>query len=103
MGPTIYMWIRLAGVMWPRTDIKSSLCKAITEQAAYDPFAISTFLFVMNLLDGRTYEQAKQEVRIENLTLIHYRHDTHTTTLKIDQVSLAAFRIGMRTNGHSST
>ncbi|XP_017471160.1 PREDICTED: mpv17-like protein 2 isoform X2 [Rhagoletis zephyria] len=62
MGPTIYVWIRLAGVMWPRTDIKSSLCKAITEQAAYDPFAISTFLFTMNLMDGGKYEQAKKEV-----------------------------------------
>lgn len=63
MGPTIYVWIRLATVMWPRTDIKSSLCKAITEQTAYDPMAISSFLFTMTLMEGNTYAQAKQEVR----------------------------------------
>ncbi|XP_037947500.1 mpv17-like protein [Teleopsis dalmanni] len=62
MGPTIYVWIRLASVMWPRTDIKSSLCKAITEQAAYDPFAISSFLFCTTLMEDRTYKEAKQEV-----------------------------------------
>jgi len=48
--------------MWPRTDIKSSLCKAITEQTAYDPMAISSFLFFMTLMEGNTYGQAKQEV-----------------------------------------
>lgn len=63
MGPTIYCWIRLAGVMWPRTDIKSSLCKAITEQTAYDPMAISSFLFFMTLMEGNSYAQARQEVR----------------------------------------
>ncbi|BFF90039.1 mpv17-like protein [Drosophila madeirensis] len=62
MGPTIYVWIRLAGVMWPRTDIKSSLCKAITEQTAYDPMAISSFLFFMTLMEGNSYAQARQEV-----------------------------------------
>jgi len=62
MGPTIYLWIRVAGIMWPRTDIKSSLCKALTEQVAYDPFAISSFLFCMTLMEGRTQQEAKQEV-----------------------------------------
>ncbi|XP_067643724.1 uncharacterized protein plh isoform X2 [Eurosta solidaginis] len=61
MGPTIYVWIRLAGIMWPRTDIRSSLCKALTEQVAYDPFAISSFLFFMNLMDGGSFQQAKKE------------------------------------------
>lgn len=63
MGPTIYVWIRLAGVMWPRTDIKSSLCKAITEQTAYDPMAISSFLFFMTLMEGNTYAEARREVK----------------------------------------
>lgn len=63
MGPTIYVWIRLASVMWPRTDIKSSLCKAITEQTAYDPMAISSFLFFMTLMEGNSYAEAKREVK----------------------------------------
>lgn len=63
MGPTIYCWMRLASVMWPRTDIKSSICKAVTEQWAYDPMAISTFLFTMSLMEGKSYEEAKREVK----------------------------------------
>lgn len=62
MGPTIYGWMRLASIMWPRTDIKSSMCKALTEQVAYDPMAISTFLFTMSLMEGKTYDDAKREV-----------------------------------------
>ncbi|KAH8318128.1 hypothetical protein KR074_010471 [Drosophila pseudoananassae] len=62
MGPTIYAWIRLAGIMWPRTDIKSSICKAVTEQAAYDPMAISSFLFCMTLMEGNSYKDARREV-----------------------------------------
>ena len=54
--------MRLASVMWPRTDIKSSMCKAITEQWAYDPMAISTFLFTMSLMEGKSYDEAKREV-----------------------------------------
>ncbi|XP_065354440.1 protein Mpv17 [Calliphora vicina] len=62
MGPTIYAWMRLASIMWPRTDIRSSMCKAITEQVAYDPMAISTFLFTMSLMEGKTVEEARREV-----------------------------------------
>ncbi|XP_073824036.1 pasang lhamu isoform X1 [Musca autumnalis] len=62
MGPTVYAWMRLASIMWPRTDIKSSFCKAVTEQAGYDPMAISTFLFTMSLMEGKTIKEAKHEV-----------------------------------------
>lgn len=63
MGPTLYVWMRLATVMWPKTGVKSSLCKAITEQAAYDPMSISTFLFTMSIFEGKTVEEAYWEVR----------------------------------------
>lgn len=69
MGPTVYAWMRLASIMWPRTDIKSSFCKAITEQAGYDPMAISTFLFTMSLMEGKTYEEAKHEVSVALIIL----------------------------------
>uniref|UniRef100_A0A1A9W7W4 Mpv17-like protein n=1 Tax=Glossina brevipalpis TaxID=37001 RepID=A0A1A9W7W4_9MUSC len=49
--------------MWPRADIKSALCKAYTEQVAYDPFAITGFLFTMTLTEkGKTLEDAQREV-----------------------------------------
>lgn len=61
-GPTLYLWIRVASNMWPRSDIRSSLAKAITEQIAYDPFAISIFLYSMGRSEGKTREEAWHEV-----------------------------------------
>lgn len=62
MGPTMYVWIRIANAIWPRSDFRSSVSKAITEQFTYDPAAICTFLFVMSLLEGKTRSEAKHEV-----------------------------------------
>lgn len=62
MGPTIYCWMRLASIMWPSRSIKASICKALTEQVAYDPMAISTFLFTMSLMEGKSVEESRREV-----------------------------------------
>lgn len=58
----MYVWIRYANTIWPRTDFRSSVSKAITEQFTIDPTLICTFLFVMTLLEGKTHEEAKHEV-----------------------------------------
>ncbi|GAB0093225.1 SYM1 [Sergentomyia squamirostris] len=63
IGPSLYMWIRFANVMWPGRDLKSSVSKALTEQISYDPLLITTFLFGMSLLEGKTISQAKLEVQ----------------------------------------
>lgn len=56
------MWMRIANAMWPSRTLKSALCKAFTEQVAYDPFAISIFLHSMSLLEGKTPYEARHEV-----------------------------------------
>lgn len=65
MGPALYAWVRVAAAMWPKTDIKSSLCKAITEQIGFDPFAISLFLYTMSIMDGKSSFEAKKEVSFQ--------------------------------------
>lgn len=35
----------------------------ISEQFAFDPFSITMFLYTMSILENKTKEQAKQEVR----------------------------------------
>lgn len=62
MGPTMYVWVRTAAVIWPRPGIRSSLSKAITEQFTVDPTLICTFLFVMSLLEQKTIAEANDEV-----------------------------------------
>uniref|UniRef100_A0A1L8D8X5 Putative conserved plasma membrane protein n=1 Tax=Nyssomyia neivai TaxID=330878 RepID=A0A1L8D8X5_9DIPT len=63
IGPSMYMWIRLANNMWPKRELKTSIAKALCEQISYDPFMIATFLFCMSLLEGKGDQQARLEVR----------------------------------------
>uniref|UniRef100_A0A1B0DNN7 Uncharacterized protein n=1 Tax=Phlebotomus papatasi TaxID=29031 RepID=A0A1B0DNN7_PHLPP len=63
IGPSLYIWMRFANTMWPRRDLKSSLCKALTEQVSYDPLLITTFLFGMSLLEGKSAREARREVK----------------------------------------
>ena len=62
-APMLYTWMRVANIMWPRTDFRSSLAKAFTEQAAYDPFAIVFFFYGMSILERKSQHQAAEEVR----------------------------------------
>lgn len=61
-GPALYCWIRIANKMWPYSDIRSALAKAFTEQVAFDPFSITMFLYTMSIIEGRTHNEAKNEV-----------------------------------------
>lgn len=62
-APMLYTWMRVANIMWPRTDFRSSLAKAFTEQAAYDPFAIVFFFYGMSILERKSQRQAAEEAQ----------------------------------------
>lgn len=62
MGPTMYVWVRTAAVIYPQSNFRSSLKKALTEQFSVDPLLICTFLFVMSLLEQKTITEANAEV-----------------------------------------
>lgn len=63
IGPTMFLWMRLANRIFPQKTLKSSVKKALLEQIVYDPWAISAFLFVMTILEGKGKEEAKLEVK----------------------------------------
>lgn len=69
-GPALYCWMKVANVMWPRRDIRSSLKKAFTEQFAFDPFSITLFLYSMTIFEGKDHDVAKQEVSSENVNYL---------------------------------
>lgn len=62
-APMLYSWMRVANIMWPRTDVASSVAKAVTEQVAYDPFAIVFFFYGMSILERKTQHQAAEEAQ----------------------------------------
>ncbi|XP_059614256.1 uncharacterized protein LOC132260262 [Phlebotomus argentipes] len=63
IGPTLYVWMRFANKTWPRRNLGTSLTKALVEQVTYDPLMITTFLFVMSLMEGKTTHEARLEVK----------------------------------------
>ncbi|KAJ8985048.1 hypothetical protein NQ317_016959 [Molorchus minor] len=61
-APTLYGWIRISTLIWPTTNLRTSIQKAIVEQMTYGPAALVCFYFGMSLMEGKTVEQAKKEV-----------------------------------------
>ncbi|XP_074031240.1 mpv17-like protein [Leptinotarsa decemlineata] len=61
-APTLYAWIRISSVLWPGTNLKTSITKAIVEQFTYGPVALASFFFGMTLLEGKGVTEAKNAI-----------------------------------------
>lgn len=66
-APTLYGWVRIASMIWPKTTLSSALTKALVEQATYGPFALVSFFFGMSLLEGKSVDDAKNQVHAKFL------------------------------------
>ncbi|XP_014240427.1 PXMP2/4 family protein 4-like [Cimex lectularius] len=62
VAPTLNIWMKIARFMWPQNTFSAALSKALIEQVTYTPFAMISFYFLMSLLEGKTTDQAKEEV-----------------------------------------
>lgn len=49
--------------MWPHTNFRSGITKAIVEQFSYGPAASVTFFYGMSLLEMKTHKEAVTEVK----------------------------------------
>lgn len=63
IAPTLYGWIRLTTAMWPQTNFRTGITKAIVEQFCYGPFASVGFFYGMSKLEGKTHKEAVAEVK----------------------------------------
>uniref|UniRef100_A0A182JR26 Mpv17-like protein n=1 Tax=Anopheles christyi TaxID=43041 RepID=A0A182JR26_9DIPT len=63
VAPTIYGWVKISTIMWPKMNIRTALLKAVVEQATYGPFAGISFLYIMSLAEGKTAGEAVNEVK----------------------------------------
>ncbi|KAH8273440.1 hypothetical protein KR018_000611 [Drosophila ironensis] len=61
VAPTLYGWVRLTSAMWPKTNLRTGIVKAITEQLSYGPFACVSFFMGMSLLEQKTFGEAVDE------------------------------------------
>ncbi|XP_054729710.1 mpv17-like protein [Anastrepha obliqua] len=63
VAPTLYGWLRVASTMWPQTNLRIGVLKAIVEQMSYAPFASTSFYFGMTMLEGKGIDAAIAEVK----------------------------------------
>ncbi|XP_055711217.1 mpv17-like protein [Phlebotomus papatasi] len=61
VAPTLYMWVRFSSRMWPATNLRSGMKKALIEQATYGPLAMCAFFFFMPLMEGKGVREAMEE------------------------------------------
>lgn len=48
--------------MWPVSNFRTAITKALVEQVTYGPAATASFFFIMSLLEYKTVEESKQEL-----------------------------------------
>ncbi|XP_017135585.1 PXMP2/4 family protein 4 [Drosophila miranda] len=63
VAPTLYGWVRLTSAMWPQTNLRTGVVKAITEQLSYGPFACVSFFMGMSLLEFKSLAEAVEETK----------------------------------------
>lgn len=93
VAPMLYTWIRVSSKLFPQANLRTAVCKVwfgilsvqsvyqltdgiwnskpfcfipkkgLLEQVSYTPAAMTSFYFLMSLLEGRSIEQAINEVK----------------------------------------
>lgn len=79
VAPTLYGFVKITSRIWPGTDIRTAMIKTAIEQVSYGPFALTSFFFIMSIMDHKTVEDSKQEVvdkfwpayKVRNCTASH--------------------------------
>lgn len=83
-APTLYAWVRISTMIWPKTNLKTAVTKvsivflkfrgiltemrafkAVVEQMTYGPAAMACFFFGMSLMEGKSAEEAKQQLELK--------------------------------------
>lgn len=49
--------------LFPSNTVKTAIMRTIVEQLSYGPAATASFFFLMSLLEEKTVEESKQEVK----------------------------------------
>ncbi|XP_033213152.1 mpv17-like protein [Belonocnema kinseyi] len=63
VAPTLYGWLKVASRIWPRSDFKSAITKALVEQVTYGPSAMCCFFFGISLLEFKPISECVEQVQ----------------------------------------
>lgn len=63
VAPTLYCWLKCSTLIWPKSDLKSAITKALVEQVTYGPAAMCCFFFGINLLEFKSISECTEQVR----------------------------------------
>uniref|UniRef100_A0A6M2DEX2 Uncharacterized protein n=1 Tax=Xenopsylla cheopis TaxID=163159 RepID=A0A6M2DEX2_XENCH len=66
-APTLYGWVKLSSSIWPHSNLRTAVIKALIEQVTYGPFALASFFFGMSLMETRNVDEAVKEVKAKFL------------------------------------
>ncbi|XP_031634658.1 mpv17-like protein [Contarinia nasturtii] len=63
VAPTLYTWIRISSRLFPQNTLRAAVSKGLLEQISYTPIAMTSFYFLMSLLEGKSIEGGVDEVK----------------------------------------
>ncbi|KAL5276318.1 hypothetical protein ACFFRR_001889 [Megaselia abdita] len=63
VAPTLHYFMRLTSHMWPVISLRTGIYKAVLDQMAYGPFAVTSFYLLMTLMESKTWDEACTEVK----------------------------------------
>lgn len=63
VAPTMYTWIKFMSKLFPKNNWRTAIMRTALEQTSYGPAATASFFFIFSLIEKKTVEESKQEVR----------------------------------------
>lgn len=63
VAPTLYGWVKFTSKIMPVSNVRTAFMKTVLEQISYGPTATASFFFLISFMEGKSFEESKQEVR----------------------------------------
>ena len=60
-GPLVYNWVNLISRLLPKTTVPHVILKVMVDQVCFAPVTLSSFLIVLNTMEGKNLEEVTQQ------------------------------------------
>lgn len=88
VAPTLYGWVKFTSKIMPVSNVRTAFMKTVLEQISYGPTATASFFFLISFMEGKSFEESKQEVCDKfwptyKVSRIHFHIMIHVLTIYI--------------------